>query len=87
MSQRKKVFLSLSDSEWSELCEAADARGESIDDLVCEAVKRQIKTDRAEALKNGYEEMAQINLSLARACFDSDEEALREYEEKLTECE
>ena len=38
-------------------------------------------------LKKGYDEMALINLSLAEMCFDADNEALRQYEEKLTECE
>lgn len=87
MSQKKKVFLSLSDGEWDCLCTAARSRNESVDELVSEAVKKQMVADRAKALKNGYEEMAQINLLLARMCFDSDEQALREYEEKLTECE
>ena len=38
-------------------------------------------------LKKGYDEMALINLSLAEMCFDADNEALRQCEEKLTECE
>ncbi len=38
-------------------------------------------------LKQGYKEMASLNLSLARMCFESDNEALSCCEEKLTECE
>ncbi len=87
MSQKKKVFLSLSDGEWDCLSKTAERRSESVDEVVSEAVKKQIAADRAKALKNGYEEMAQINLSLAEACLTSDEQALSEYEEKLTECE
>ena len=39
------------------------------------------------SLKQGYEEMASLNLTLAQMCFDADNEALILCEEKLTECE
>ncbi|MBO5060411.1 MAG: hypothetical protein J6C82_05820 [Clostridia bacterium] len=42
---------------------------------------------REKALKQGYKEMASLNLSLAQMCFESDNEALSCCEEKLTECE
>ena len=42
---------------------------------------------RRELLKEGYKEMASLNLSLARVCFEADNEALSVCEEKLTECE
>ncbi len=38
-------------------------------------------------LKKGYDEMALINLSLAEISLTSDNEALSNYEGKLTECE
>lgn len=40
-----------------------------------------------EELKRGYQEMAELNLELAELCFDADQEAYSQYEEKLTECE
>ena len=42
---------------------------------------------RKELLKQGYKEMASLNLTLARVCFEADNEALSVCEEKLTECE
>lgn len=42
---------------------------------------------RDKSLKQGYEEMASLNLTLAQMCFDADTEALYVCEEKLTECE
>ena len=42
---------------------------------------------RKELLKQGYKEMASLNLSLAQMCFEADNEALFCCEEKLTECE
>lgn len=46
---------------------------------------RRLKRDRL--LKRGYREMASLNLSLARRCFEADGDALSTGEEKLTECE
>ena len=42
---------------------------------------------RDQKLKKGYDEMALINLSLAEISLTSDNEALSNYEGKLTECE
>ena len=42
---------------------------------------------RDKSLKQGYKEMASLNLTLAQMCFDADNEALILCEEKLTECE
>ena len=43
--------------------------------------------ERKELLKQGYKEMASLNLSLAQMCFEADNDALSCCEEKLTECE
>ena len=40
-----------------------------------------------ELLKSGYAEMAEINLEEAEYGLESANEALRVYEQKLTECE
>ena len=42
---------------------------------------------RGNSLKQGYKEMASLNLTLAQMCFDADNQALSCCEEKLTECE
>lgn len=42
---------------------------------------------RNNSLKQGYKEMASLNLTLAQMCFDADNEVLSCFEEKLTECE
>ena len=42
---------------------------------------------RKNLLKQGYKEMASLNLTLAQMCFEADDEALSVCEEKLTECE
>lgn len=76
MSQLKKVFFKLTLAR-------RGANTAAISDLL-----RKYKRINAEkSLKKGYEEMSFINLSLAEMCFEADDETLRQYEEKLTECE
>ena len=43
--------------------------------------------ERNNALSEGYAEMAPINLELAEMSVSVDNECIRRYEEKLTECE
>ncbi|MGN0149818.1 MAG: hypothetical protein ACI4C7_06170 [Clostridia bacterium] len=45
------------------------------------------KAELERQLKEGYEEMAEINLKLAQMCLEADNECLSQCEEKLTECE
>lgn len=84
MSQNKKIFLALSYDEYSLLEKEAQKKNVNTDILVSGIVKKYLK---AVKMKNGYEEMAQINLKIAQMCFDADEQCLRQCEEKLTECE
>ena len=48
-------------------------------------IHKRFKRDNL--LKQGYKEMASLNLTLAQMCFEADNEALSVCEEKLTECE
>ncbi len=48
-------------------------------------LRRQYERDNQ--LKQGYKEMASLNLTLAQMCFEADNDALSCCEEKLTECE
>lgn len=91
MSQLKKVLITVPDS----LLEAVDsqAKVENINrsEFVREAMKMYLsnkkKVAQKDELKKGYQEMAKINLSLAEAFFDAEEEAYLASEEKLAECE
>ena len=91
MSQLKKVLITVPDS----LLEAVDsqAKVENINrsEFVREAMKMYLSKKKSaaqkEELKKGYQEMAKINLSLAEAFFDAEEEAYLASEEKLAECE
>ena len=50
-------------------------------------IKKTDEEKLIEMLKNGYKEMADINLKIAQECLESDNESLSLCEEKLTECE
>lgn len=73
MSQPKKVISGLSFK-----------KSEKNHYILCYLVK---KYNRINSLRKGYSEMAEINISIAKTCFDADCDVFRQYEEKLTECE
>ena len=72
MSQLKKVMSGLSFKE--------DKNNKTLSEIY-KSEKRK------ESLKQGYKEMASLNLTLAQVYFEADNEALSVCEEKLTECE
>ena len=76
MSQLKKVLFKL----------ALVRNGANIS-AVLDLLKKHKMIEQDKSLKKGYEEMALINRSLAEMCLEADNETLRQYEEKLTECE
>ena len=91
MSQLKKVLITVPDS----LLEAVDsqAKVENINrsEFVRAAMKMYLSERKEQALKEelkkGYQEMAELNLSIAETYFDAEEEAFLALEEKLAECE
>ena len=76
MSQLKKVLLKLT-----------PVKNAASRTQISYLVKKHKTMDIENTLKTGYQEMSLINLSLTEMCFEADNEALRHYEEKLTECE
>lgn len=91
MSQLKKVLITVPDALLSEVDSLADSENRNRSELVREAMKMYLQVRKAqnseEQMRKGYQEMADINLRIARMCFDAEEEAFSAYEEKLAECE
>ena len=91
MSQLKKVLITVPDSLLEAVDSAAKVENINRSELVREAMKMYLgerrKHARKEQLKKGYQQMAELNLSLAEVYFDAEEEAVSSYEEKLAECE
>lgn len=91
MSQLKKVLITVPDSLLEAVDSAAKVENVNRSEFVREAMKMYLserrKHTRKEQLKKGYQQMAELNLSLAEVYFDAEEEAFSSYEEKLAECE
>lgn len=91
MSHFKKVLITIP----ADLLEIIDnmakteskSRSQMIREVMTEYAKEKTRNTLAESLAAGYQEMAEINLGIARECLGADEENIRHYEEKLTECE
>jgi len=91
MVQNKKILLSLSDTLLEDIDALASEQGISRSDFIRTAAAEYVKKEKQhrlrEALKQGYQEMGEINLSLAEMCCGADTEAWEASEEKLSECE
>ncbi len=91
MSQLKKVLITVPDALLEQVDSAAKGENLNRSELVREAMKMYLREKKKqsikEQMKNGYQEMADINLSIAKMCFEAEEQTLSAYEEKLAECE
>ena len=91
MSELKKILISIPDSLLQEVDMLVSNEKKNRSQLIREAMRLYIDHKRRreirDAMKKGYQEMAEINLKLAEMCFDVDSEIQGQYEEKLAECE
>ena len=91
MAHQKKILISVSDSLLEEVDLIAHNENINRSEFIREAMKLYIKErkkqHRKEAMKKGYEQMANINLEIANLCFEADCQQQKNYEEKLSECE
>ena len=91
MSQLKKVLITVPDALLKEVDSLAGKEAISRSELVLKAVKLYLSEKenmrKADRMKKGYQEMAEINAELAELCLNAEAEVLSAYEEKLAECE
>jgi len=91
LSQLKKVLITVPDT----LLEQVDTivsnekinRSEFVREAMQMYIKEKKKLKLQEQMKRGYQEMADINLSISKMYFDVENEQFSKYEEKLAECE
>lgn len=83
-------MISLPESLLEEVDGLASSEQLNRSEFIRKAMKRYIddnhKKNLREQMKQGYREMAEINLSLAAEGNDLENEAQESYEEKLTRC-
>lgn len=91
LSQLKKVLITVPDTLLEQVDALVGLEKTNRSEFVREAMRRYIeekkKTAIKEQMKKGYQEMAELNLSIAAMYFDAENEQFSAYEEKLAECE
>jgi CopG family transcriptional regulator/antitoxin EndoAI len=91
VAELKKILVSLPDSLLREVDEIVAMEKRNRSEFIREAMKLYIRErhriEIREKMKKGYEEMAKINVELAKVGFESTNEALVAYEAILSESE
>ena len=94
MSNCKKHFvtkISLSQAQFiynnKTIIDKNQKRSEFIRDIIILYIEEREKTKKIEQMKNGYVEMAAINLEFSEIGITDDVEELIQYEVKLQECD
>jgi CopG family transcriptional regulator/antitoxin EndoAI len=91
VAELKKILVSLPDSLLREVDEIVAMEKRNRSEFIREAMKLYIRErhriEIREKMKKGYEEMAKINVELAKVGFESANEALVVYEAILSESE
>jgi len=86
----KRIMISLPESLLEEVDGLASLEKRNRSEFIREAMKLYInerkKRIMREQMKKGYQEMAEINLSLAKENYEAEEEVQEYYEKKLAEC-
>jgi len=81
MLKSTRLIASLSGT----LCDELDRAVREGSEAKCEFMRETMIC--YEEMKNGYLEMAELNIEISEMCCASDLAALKEYETKLSECE
>ena len=91
MAQYKKILISIPNNLLEELDSIVSSEKTNRSMLVREAmnlyIREKHKIELRDKMRNGYEEMAEINLRLAEGCLGADNDQQCRYEEKLGEME
>ncbi|MDS1029211.1 ribbon-helix-helix protein, CopG family [Bacillota bacterium LX-D] len=90
MSGVKRIMISIPESLLEEVDGLASMEKRNRSEFIREAMRlyiseRKRRTIR-EQMKKGYQEMAQINLALAKESYEIENEVQAYYDEKLAEC-
>ncbi|MGB9662456.1 MAG: CopG family ribbon-helix-helix protein [Moorellaceae bacterium] len=90
MPSIKRIMISLPENLLAEVDGLATLEKRNRSEFIREAMKLYIAERKRRAIreqmKRGYQEMAQINLSLAMENYEVEEEAQNYYDSRLAEC-
>ncbi len=90
MPRVKRIMISLPASLLEEVDDFAELEKRNRSEFIREAMKLYIaerrRRDLREQMRNGYQEMARINLLLAQENYEAENEAQEIFDNKLAEC-
>ena len=90
MPEIKKILISLPETLLNEVDNLASIDNINRSELIREAMKLYLgqrkRTELREKLIKGYQEMAQLSISLSEDCFSQDVEDFLNYEKNLGRC-
>lgn len=87
LAEQKKILVSLPKTQLAEIDAYAEAENISRSECIRRAMRAYLMEKHCEKVRQqmeeGYREMGEINLEIARACFCADTETMLRYEESL----
>lgn len=90
MAESKRIMISLPENLLAEVDDVVTLENRNRSEFIREAINSVLHERRKrgirEQMRKGYEEMAQLNLAIARELFLTEEEVQLIYEESNVEC-
>lgn len=91
MAESKRIMISLPESLLAEVDGIVTVEKRNRSEFIREALNSILHERRKkgihEQMRRGYQEMAQLNLSIARELFSTEQEVLEYYEVTMVECQ
>ncbi|AFL99711.1 MULTISPECIES: CopG family ribbon-helix-helix protein [Desulfitobacterium] len=91
MAESKRIMISLPENLLAEVDDVVTLENRNRSEFIREAINSVLHERRKrgirEQMRKGYEEMAQLNLAIARELFLTEEEVQLVYEDSNVECQ
>ncbi|ACL19403.1 CopG family transcriptional regulator/antitoxin EndoAI [Desulfitobacterium sp. LBE] len=91
MAESKRIMISLPENLLAEVDDVVTLENRNRSEFIREAINSVLHERRKrgirEQMRKGYEEMAQLNLAIARELFLAEEEVQVVYEDSNVECQ
>lgn len=91
VAESKRIMISLPESLLAEVDDVVTLENRNRSEFIREAINSILHERRKRGIRDqmrrGYQEMAQLNLAIAKELFSTEEEVLLVYEEANVECQ
>lgn len=90
VAESKRIMISLPESLLAEVDGIVTLEKRNRSEFIREAINSVLHERRRrgirEQMRRGYQEMAQLNLAIAKELFSTEQEALEDFERTIVEC-